>query len=145
VTGGEPLAQPSVIKLMKALCDAGYHVSLETGGAMSIGEVDERVSIVLDLKTPASGECDRNLLANIPLLRRKDQVKFVICDRSDYEWSKGQLQMYDLGSRVDDVLFSPSYEELVPAQLAQWILEDRLKVRMQLQLHKQIWGDKKGV
>jgi 7-carboxy-7-deazaguanine synthase len=112
VTGGEPLAQPSVIKLMKALCDAGYHVSLETGGAMSIGEVDERVSIVLDLKTPASGECDRNLLANIPLLRRKDQVKFVICDRSDYEWSKAQLQMYDLGSRVDDVLFSPSYEEL---------------------------------
>jgi 7-carboxy-7-deazaguanine synthase len=100
---------------------------------------------VLDLKTPASGECDRNLLANIPLLRRKDQVKFVICDRSDYEWSKAQLQMYDLGSRVDDVLFSPSYEELVPAQLAQWILEDRLKVRMQLQLHKQIWGDKKGV
>ena len=145
VTGGEPLAQPSVIQLMEGLCDAGYQVSLETGGAMAIGEVDERVSIVLDLKTPASGECDRNLLANIPLLRRKDQVKFVICNRSDYEWSKAQLQMYDLGSRVDDVLFSPSYEELEPAQLAQWVLEDRLKVRMQLQLHKQIWGDKKGV
>lgn len=145
VTGGEPLAQPSAIQLMEALCDAGYQVSLETGGAMPIGDVDERVSIVLDLKTPASGECDRNLLANIPLLRRKDQVKFVICDRSDYDWSKAQLQMHDLGARVDDVLFSPSYEELEPAQLAQWVLEDRLKVRMQLQLHKQIWGDKKGV
>ena len=145
VTGGEPLAQPAAIQLMEALCAAGYQVSLETGGAMPIDDVDDRVSIVLDLKTPASGECDRNLLANIPLLRRKDQVKFVICDRGDYEWSKAQVQMHDLGSRVDDILFSPSYEELAPALLAQWVLEDRLKVRMQLQLHKQIWGDEKGV
>ena len=145
VTGGEPLAQPAAIQLMQRLCDAGYQVSLETGGAMPIDDVDDRVSIVLDLKTPASGECDRNLLANVPLLRPKDQVKFVICDRGDYEWSKAQVHMHDLGSRVDDILFSPSYEELAPALLAQWVLEDRLKVRMQLQLNKQIWGDKKGV
>lgn len=145
VTGGEPLAQPAAIQLMQRLCDAGYQVSLETGGAMPIDNVDDRVSIVLDLKTPASGECDRNLLANVPLLRPKDQVKFVICDRGDYEWSKAQVHMHDLGSRVDDILFSPSYEELAPALLAQWVLEDRLKVRMQLQLHKQIWGDEKGV
>ena len=145
VTGGEPLAQPAAIQLMQRLCDAGYQVSLETGGAMPIDDVDDRVSIVLDLKTPASGECDRNLLANVPLLRPKDQVKFVICDRCDYEWSKAQVHMHDLGSRVDDILFSPSYEELAPALLAQWVLEDRLKVRMQLQLHKQIWGDEKGV
>ena len=145
VTGGEPLAQPAAIQLMQRLCDAGYQVSLETGGAMPIDDVDDRVSIVLDLKTPASGECDRNLLANVPLLRPKDQVKFVICDRGDYEWSKAQVHMHDLGSRVDDILFSPSYEELAPALLAQWVLEDGLKVRMQLQLHKQIWGDKKGV
>ena len=145
VTGGEPLAQPAAIQLMQRLCDAGYQVSLETGGAMPIDDVDDRVSIVLDLKTPASGECDRNLLANVPLLRPKDQVKFVICDRGDYEWSKAQVHMHDLGLRVDDILFSPSNEELAPALLAQWVLEDRLKVRMQLQLHKQIWGDKKGV
>jgi len=145
VTGGEPLAQPAAIQLMQRLCDAGYQVSLETGGAMPIDDVDDRVSIVLDLKTPASGECDRNLLANVPLLRPKDQVKFVICDRGDYEWSKAQVHMHDLGSRVDDILFSPSYEELAAVLLAQWVLEDRLKVRMQLQLHKQIWGDKKGV
>ena len=145
VTGGEPLAQPAAIQLMQRLCDAGYQVSLETGGAMPIDDVDDRVSIVLDLKTPASGECDRNLLANVPLLRPKDQVKFVICDRGDYEWSKAQVHMHDLGLRVDDILFSPSYEELAPALLAQWVLEDRLKVRMQLQLHKQIWGDEKGV
>lgn len=145
VTGGEPLAQPAAIQLMQRLCDAGYQVSLETGGAMPIDDVDDRVSIVLDLKTPASGECDRNLLANVPLLRPKDQVKFVICDRGDYEWSKAQVHMHDLGSWVDDILFSPSYEELAAVLLAQWVLEDRLKVRMQLQLHKQIWGDKKGV
>ena len=145
VTGGEPLAQPAAIQLMQRLCDAGYQVSLETGGAMPIDDVDDRVSIVLDLKTPASGECDRNLLANVPLLRPKDQVKFVICDRGDYKWSKAQVHMHDLGSRVDDILFSPSYEELAAVLLAQWVLEDRLKVRMQLQLHKQIWGDKKGV
>ena len=145
VTGGEPLAQPAAIQLMQRLCDTGYQVSLETGGAMPIDDIDDRVSIVLDLKTPASGECDRNLLANVPLLRPKDQVKFVICDRGDYEWSKAQVHMHDLGSRVDDILFSPSYEELAPALLAQWVLEDGLKVRMQLQLHKQIWGDKKGV
>ena len=145
VTGGEPLAQPTAIQLMQRLCDAGDQVSLETGGAMPIDDVDDRVSIVLDLKTPASGECDRNLLANVPLLRPKDQVKFVICDRGDYEWSKAQVHMHDLGSRVDDILFSPSYEELAAVLLAQWVLEDRLKVRMQLQLHKQIWGDKKGV
>ncbi len=144
VTGGEPLAQPAALPLMQALCDKGYRVSIETSGAMSIAEVDERVSIVLDLKTPASGECDRNLYSNLPLLRGKDQVKFVICDRGDYEWSKSMVQMHDLVACVDDVLFSPSFEQLPAATLAEWVLEDRLRVRMQMQLHKQIWGEEKG-
>lgn len=145
VTGGEPLAQPNCLPLLKQLCDAGLKVSLETSGAMAIDEVDERVSVVLDLKTPGSLECGRNRLENIPLLREKDQVKFVICDRKDYEWSKAQLQQYDLASRAGEVLFSPSHTELDNQELAGWILEDRLPVRMQIQLHKFIWGDKPGV
>ncbi len=144
VTGGEPLAQRGVIKLMTRLCDANYSVSIETGGALSIAEIDDRVSVVLDLKTPSSGESQKNLYENIPLLRAKDQVKFVIGDRGDYEWSKSQLLQYDLAARVDDVLFSPTFDSLPAATLAQWILEDKLKVRMQLQLHKQIWGEEKG-
>ncbi|MFN3161978.1 MAG: 7-carboxy-7-deazaguanine synthase QueE [Pseudohongiellaceae bacterium] len=144
VTGGEPLAQPNCLPLLTQLCDAGLHVSLETGGAMPIEDVDRRVSVVLDLKTPGSAEVDRNRLENIPLLKQGDQVKFVICDRRDYDWSRAQVQMHDLGSKVGEVLFSPSWEELPAAELAQWILDDHLPVRMQLQLHKLIWGNEPG-
>lgn len=144
VTGGEPLAQPNCLVLLDQLCDAGYQVSLETGGAMPIDAVDERVSVVLDLKTPGSLESNRNRYENIPLLKTKDQVKFVICDRKDYEWSRSKLQQYSLNDKVSDVLFSPSYRELGNEQLAQWILEDCLPVRMQLQMHKLIWGEAKG-
>ncbi|MGB4247540.1 MAG: 7-carboxy-7-deazaguanine synthase QueE, partial [Pseudohongiellaceae bacterium] len=124
--------------------DKGYEVSLETSGAMSILDVDERVVTVLDLKTPGSLECDRNLESNIALLKPQDQVKFVICDRRDYEWAKAKCDQYDLRSRVDEVLFSPSFGQLEYKELAEWILADKLQVRMQLQLHKLIWGDKPG-
>lgn len=144
VTGGEPLAQPQCHTLMSALCDKGYIVSLETSGAMSIAEVDPRVVTVLDLKTPASGECDRNLESNIKHLKPIDQVKFVICDRKDFEWAKAKTDQFDLRSKVSEVLFSPSFEQLSYRDLAEWILADRLSVRMQLQLHKHIWGDKPG-
>lgn len=144
VTGGEPLAQPNCLPLLTRLCDAGLEVSLETGGAMDISDVDERVSIVLDLKTPGSLEADRNRYENISLLKARDQVKFVICNRDDYDWSRAKLQQYDLDSRVDEVLFSPSWQEQPPAELADWILKDRLPVRMQMQLHKLIWGDEPG-
>ncbi|MEQ8407199.1 MAG: 7-carboxy-7-deazaguanine synthase QueE [Gammaproteobacteria bacterium] len=144
VTGGEPLAQPNCLPLMKLLCDQGLSVSLETSGAMPIESVDERVSIVLDLKTPGSLESNRNLYENTALLQQKDQVKFVICDRQDYEWAKAKLLEYNLVERVGDVLFSPSFSQVNNAELAQWILQDRLKVRMQLQLHKIIWGDEPG-
>lgn len=145
VTGGEPLAQPNCIELLKALCDKGYSVSLETSGAMDISAVDPRVSVVLDLKTPASGEQERNLYSNIPLLAMKDQVKFVICDRADYDWARFQLDQYQLTEKAGDVLFSPSYEQLAPKDLAEWIIEDKLNVRFQMQLHKQLWGDTPGV
>lgn len=144
VTGGEPLAQPNCLPLLTQLCDAGFEVSLETGGAMDISDVDARVSVVLDLKTPGSLEVDRNRYENIALLKAKDQVKFVICNRQDYDWSRAQVQAHDLGSKVDEILFSPSWEELPPAELADWILKDRLPVRMQLQLHKLIWGNEPG-
>jgi len=144
VTGGEPLAQPNCLPLMERLCDAGYSVSLETSGAMPIEHVDKRVSIVMDLKTPASRETDKNRYENISHLKRSDQVKFVICDEKDYQWSKAKVDQYDLGSRVDEVLFSPSFEEIQPAQLAEWILRDKLKIRMQMQLHKMIWGSVAG-
>lgn len=140
VTGGEPLAQPNCLPLMTLLCDAGYQVSLETSGAMPIENVDKRVSIVMDLKTPASREVDKNRYENISFLKSSDQVKFVICDEKDYLWSKAKLDQYDLTSRVSEVLFSPSFEEIEPAQLAEWILRDKLRIRMQMQLHKQIWG-----
>lgn len=144
VTGGEPLAQPNCITLLERLCAAGYQVSLETSGAMPIENVDSRVSIVMDLKTPASKEADKNRYENISHLKRGDQVKFVICDEKDYQWSKAKLQQYDLTSRVGEVLFSPSFEEIEPAQLAEWILRDKLPVRMQMQLHKMIWGSVAG-
>lgn len=144
VTGGEPLAQPNCLPLLTQLCDAGYEVSLETGGAMSLEGVDSRVVSVLDLKTPASGEMQRNDYDNIPRLRRHDQVKFVICDREDYEWARFKLDELKLADRVADVLFSPSHADLSGRQLAEWILQDRLPVRMQLQLHKILWDDQPG-
>ncbi len=144
VTGGEPLAQRECLNLLKALGDGGYQVSLETGGAMPVEEVDPRVCIVMDLKTPASRESHRNRYENLKLLRSTDQVKFVICNREDYEWSAEQVRKHGLVEQIDDVLFSPSHEELDPAQLAQWILDDRLSVRMQIQLHKVLWKSEPG-
>jgi len=144
VTGGEPLAQPNCIALLKALSDQKYQVSLETSGAMPIANVDPRVSVVLDLKTPGSNESRRNRMENIPLLKDKDQVKFVICDNKDYLWSKAKVDELDLQSRVGEILFSPSHEQLKPAQLAEWVLADSLKVRVQIQLHKYLWGAEQG-
>ena len=144
VTGGEPLAQRNCLSLLAALCDAGYEVSLETGGAMSVADVDPRVVKVLDLKTPASGEMARNDYSNIPLLTPRDQVKFVLCDRADYDWARFKLDEYDLAGRVSDVLFSPSHGQLEPRHLAEWILADNLPVRLQLQLHKLLWNDEPG-
>ena len=143
VTGGEPLAQPDCLPLLSALCDAGYQVSLETSGALDIGGVDPRVARVVDLKTPSSGECERNLYANLDLLRPGDQVKFVIADEADYRWSREQLDRWDLPARCE-VLFSPVAGVLEPARLAEWILRDRIEVRFQVQLHKILWGDEPG-
>ena len=144
VTGGEPLAQPACWPLLRELCDAGYEVSLETGGAITLKGIDERVVTVLDLKTPASGEMERNDYDNIPLLRPGDQVKFVICDRADYEWARFKLDEYQLPERVSDVLFSPSHGQVGGRELADWILADNLPVRLQLQLHKLLWNDEPG-
>jgi 7-carboxy-7-deazaguanine synthase len=143
VTGGEPLAQKGAPELLQALCDAGYRVSLETSGAMDIGGIDARVTRVVDLKTPGSGELDRNLYQNIDLLTEQDEVKFVITDRRDYDWACSQLDRYRLNERCG-VLFSPVHGELEPVQLAEWILEDRLPVRFQIQLHKYLWGNQSG-
>ncbi|WP_295361620.1 7-carboxy-7-deazaguanine synthase QueE [Arenimonas sp.] len=143
VTGGEPLAQKRCLALLEKLCDAGYEVSLETSGALDIGGVDARVSRVVDLKTPGSKEMHRNRLENIALLTPRDQVKFVICDRADYEWAKSMVAEHALDSRCE-VLFSPSQGQQSPAQLAEWLLADRLPVRFQLQLHKVLWGDQPG-
>jgi len=145
VTGGEPLAQPNCLPLLQILCDEGYAVSLETSGAMLVDQVDPRVSRVVDLKTPASGEKHRNRMENMQVLTRDDQIKFVICDRSDYEWARFTLDQYNLPERVGEVLFSPGYEQLQARQLAEWILADGLPVRMQLQMHKLLWGDIPGV
>ena len=144
VTGGEPLAQPSCLPLLAALCDAGYEVSLETSGALPVRAVDPRVVKVLDLKTPASGECHRNDYTNIDCLLPHDQVKFVVCDRADYEWARFKLDEYALAGRVSDVLLSPSHDQLAPRELAEWILADKLPVRLQLQLHKFLWNDEPG-
>lgn len=145
VTGGEPLAQQDVHHLLKALCDMGKNVSLETSGAMSIADMDPRVSVVMDIKTPGSGESHRNLVDNIPLLQQKDQVKFVLCGREDYEWARFKISEIQLEHRVGEILFSPSYGVLNPRELADWIIADRLPVRMQIQLHKYLWGDIPGV
>lgn len=145
VTGGEPLAQQECLLLLKALCEAGYQVSLETSGARSIANVDARVSIVMDLKTPGSGELSRNLYENIALLRQKDQLKFVLCDRDDYDWARFKMLEYDLPEKVGDIWLSPVYGKIEPADIAQWMLQDKLEARLQLQLHKQLWGDRPGV
>lgn len=144
VSGGEPLAQPNCWPLLTVLCDQGYEVSLETSGAISLHGIDSRVITVMDLKTPASNEMSRNLYENIELLSPRDQVKFVICDRQDYEWARFKLDEYRLADRVDEVLFSPSFGQIEPADLAEWILADNLPVRFQVQLHKLLWNDAAG-
>jgi 7-carboxy-7-deazaguanine synthase len=143
VTGGEPLAQKACAELLTKLCDAGYEVSLETSGALDISVVDSRVSRVMDLKTPSSEEVGKNDYTNIEHLQKQDQVKFVIADRADYDWSCAQLAEHDLASRCE-VLFSPVQGKLEPRQLADWILADHLPVRMQVQMHKLLWGDVPG-
>ncbi len=143
VTGGEPLAQKRCIGLLRRLCDAGYVVSLETSGAIDIGEVDPRVSRVLDIKTPGSLEAHRNLWTNLSLLTPHDQVKFVICSREDYDWARGVVAEHRLSDNCD-VLFSPSFSQIKASDLADWIVADRLPVRFQLQLHKILWDDAPG-
>jgi len=143
VTGGEPLAQQTSAELLTALADLGAEVSIETSGAMDISVIDSRVVTVMDLKTPASGEESKNKYDNIVLLKQKDQVKFVICDRADYEWSCEKLSEYKLVDRCE-VLFSPIHGQLKPSDLADWIIEDNLPVRMQIQMHKYLWGDEQG-
>ncbi|MCL9682789.1 7-carboxy-7-deazaguanine synthase QueE [Legionella maioricensis] len=143
VTGGEPLAQPGCIDLLKKLCDAGYSVSLETSGARDISKVDQRVMVVMDLKTPDSLESDKNLLANLDYLKADDQIKFVLCSRNDYEWACNVINEYRLYERVQ-LLFSPSWNQLNPTDLANWIVQDKLPVRFQLQLHKILWNDAPG-
>lgn len=144
VTGGEPLAQPLCHELLKLLCDAGYEVSLETSGSLDVSLVDTRVVKVIDLKTPASLECHRNLYSNMEHLLPHDQVKFVICNRKDYEFAKEQMSVYSLSDKCE-VLLSPSYQQIDNEVLANWIIEDNLSVRFQIQLHKYIWGDRPGV
>ena len=143
VTGGEPLAQKRCRTLLAKLCDAGYDVSLETSGAIDISGVDQRVSRVLDIKTPGSAEVDRNLWSNLALLAPHDQVKFVICSREDYDWAKGVLADHRL-HECCDVLFSPSAAQVAARELADWIVADRLPVRFQMQLHKLLWNDEPG-
>lgn len=143
VTGGEPLAQPNCLKLLAGLCDAGFSVSLETSGALDVALVDARVARVIDVKTPGSNEAARNRLENFAHLSERDQLKFVICSRADYDWSKAFLHEHGL-TDLCRILFSPSYQQQPPAQLAEWILADRLPVRFQIQLHKVLWGDVPG-
>lgn len=143
VTGGEPLAQRECLSLLTALCNQGYLVSLETSGAMDVAAVDPRVIKVIDLKTPGSQECKQNLWSNLNFLSAQDQVKIVICDQADYQWAKQIIAEFKLIEKVQ-VLFSPSYHQLQAATLADWILQDRLRVRLQVQLHKFIWGDVPG-
>ena len=143
VTGGEPLAQKSCLVLLKNLCDSGYQVSLETSGALDVCQVDPRVSRVMDIKTPGSSEESKNLWSNIDCLTKQDQIKFVLCDRQDYEWAIAIMHQYELTDKCE-VLFSPSHRILPISDLADWVLEDRLPVRVQIQLHKYIWGEQPG-
>jgi len=143
VTGGEPLAQKACVDLLSLLCDEGYHVSLETSGAIDISGVDQRVCKIIDIKTPGSKEVGKNRFENLKHVLKTDQIKFVICHREDYEWAKNKLKEFQLNERCE-ILFSPSHEELNATQLADWILEDHLPVRLQIQLHKYLWGDVPG-
>ncbi|MDH2917557.1 MAG: 7-carboxy-7-deazaguanine synthase QueE [Gallionella sp.] len=143
VTGGEPLAQKNSLLLLKALCDTGYEVSLETGGMLDVSGVDERVSKVVDIKTPASGEVAKNLWPNLKHLHLHDEIKFVLCGETDYQWAKQVMSEHRLPQRCD-VLFSPAQGQLAPKELAEWILRDRLPVRLQVQLHKLLWGNEAG-
>jgi len=143
VTGGEPLAQKNCLELLRRLCDAGHAVSIETSGALPIAGLDSRVVRVMDWKTPGSGEAARNLVENLPELVPRDQVKFVICDRADYDWSRSQVAEHGLAERCQ-VLFSPSFGQLAPKDLADWLLADKLPVRLQLQIHKYLWGNTPG-
>lgn len=142
LTGGEPLLQKSALPLMTALCDAGKTVLIETSGAHDISQIDPRVHRIMDLKTPGSGECARNRMENIPHLTKRDEVKFVIGSREDYEWSRQQVREHDLANRVNCVLFSPIFGRIEPRQIVEWQLEDKLPVRFQLQMHKFIWEPK---
>lgn len=143
VTGGEPLAQKNCLPLLTALCDAGYEVSLETSGALDIADVDPRVSRIVDLKAPGSGECARNRWQNLALLTPRDELKFVLADRADYDWAVEAIREHGLDKRCP-ILFSPVQDSLAPQELAVWILADRLPVRFQLQLHKLLWGNMRG-
>ena len=140
ITGGEPLLQNNVLPLMTMLCDSGYTVLLETSGAHDISTVDPRVHRIMDLKTPGSGEVDKNLWSNIDHLTLRDEVKFVMGTREDYEWACEKVRRYDLASRCHAVLFSPIFGRIDPRQIVEWILEDKLNVRFQLQMHKFIWS-----
>ncbi len=144
VTGGEPLAQKACRPLLTKLCDAGFRVSLETSGAMDVNKLDPRVVKVMDIKTPGSGEADKNRWCNLEHLSPRDQIKFVICDRSDFDWARDVVRDKEL-EQIATVWFSPSYQQVEPTELADWILREHLPVRMQLQLHKLLWGDKPGV
>lgn len=144
VTGGEPLAQKEVLNLLKVLADQNFKVSLETGGGLSIKEVDPRIKIILDIKTPESGEEKKNYWENLNFIHLKDEIKFVLCSREDYDWAKKIINQYKLPEKCD-VLFSPVYQKLNNTDLGDWILEDQLPVRMQIQLHKLLWGEKPGV
>jgi 7-carboxy-7-deazaguanine synthase len=143
VTGGEPLAQSACLELLEALCDAGLDVSLETSGALDISRVDGRVSRIVDVKAPASGESDRNLWGNLELLTPRDEVKFVLSDEADYVWAKDRLAEFAIASRCP-VLFSPVWGRLEPVTLAEWVLRDGLPVRLQIQLHKLLWREARG-
>ena len=143
VTGGEPLAQHTCLALLTSLCDAGFNVSLETSGAISVAGVDERVRVILDVKTPGSGEVQKNLLDNFALLKPIDEIKFVICNREDYEFSLDLIHNETLASK-HQILFSPSHDELAGRELAEWIIQDGAKVRLQLQMHKYLWGNEPG-
>ncbi len=144
VTGGEPLAQKHCRSLLTLLADTGAQVSLETSGAISIEDIDPRISIVMDIKTPSSGEVARNQYTNVAYLKYSDQVKFVIADKSDYHWACQKLTELQLTTRCEEILFSPVHGQCDPAALAQWIIDDNLPVRMQIQLHKYLWGEEKG-
>lgn len=144
VTGGEPLAQRECLLLLRALCDKGYSVSLETGGAMDIASVDARVSVILDIKTPGSNEEKNMLWTNIDHVKASDEIKFVLCNRADYDWAKAKMIQLKLTEKCP-ILFSPSFHELKAEELAGWVLADKLNVRMQIQLHKILWGEKQGV